>query len=104
MSLSYVPVPLGNFVFENAMVPECVPRQTAALTMILMCVVTTMRENDIRVNALFQELEPRFHLLTLLCPKSVMKWHYLNFGAGRVREKVGRGSPCFTLAQTCAAK
>jgi hypothetical protein len=72
--------------------------------MILMCVVAAVRKNDIRVNALLQHLEPRFDLLTLLREKSVLKGHYLNFGTGRVRQKVGRGSPCFTLALTCTAE
>ena len=67
------------------MVPKCVPRQTVDLTMILMCVVATVREDNIRINTLFQLLEPRFDLLTLFREKSVSKGHHLNSGTGRVR-------------------
>src|SRR5689334_13000453 len=86
------------------MVPECIPRQTADLPMILMSVVAPMRKNDIRSDAPLQSLEPRLDLLTLFREKSVPEVHHLDFRARRVVEKVaGRGFG-FTLALTSAAE
>ena len=42
--LANISVPLGNLVLENAMVAECIPRQTADLLMVLVCVIAIMRE------------------------------------------------------------
>ena len=52
VGLPDVSVPFGDLVFKNTMVPERVPGQAADLTMILMRVVASMRQNEIRLNPL----------------------------------------------------
>jgi hypothetical protein len=72
--------------------------------MILMRIVTTVRQDDIGIDTPFQGLEPRFDLLALLREKSISESHYLNSRVCGVSEKVGSGSPGFTLALNSAAE
>src|SRR3954451_3005226 len=48
IGLTKISVPFRNLVFENVVVPERIPGQTAHKPMVLMCVVPTMREDQIR--------------------------------------------------------
>ena len=51
IGLAQISIPLRNLVFKNAVVPECIPRQPANLAMVLMRIVSVMRENDIGIDA-----------------------------------------------------
>ena len=47
--LAQVSVPFWNLIFENAMIPKCIPRQTANFTMVLMCSSPMVRSIGIRI-------------------------------------------------------
>jgi hypothetical protein len=49
--LAEVSIPLGDFVFKDAMIAKRVPCQTTDLAMVLMRVIPTMREDDIGIGA-----------------------------------------------------
>jgi hypothetical protein len=65
--------------------------------MILMRVIATMSQDDIGINTRFQNLEPRFDLLSLFRKKSVAKRHDFNVCARRICQKVGRRCSCFAF-------
>ena len=51
VGLAHVSVPLGNLIFEYAVVPERVPRQAANLAMVLVRVVAIMSKDDVGIDA-----------------------------------------------------
>ncbi len=57
IGLSQVAVVLGNFVFENQVIPEGIPGQTRYLGMILMKVITIVGENEIGIDISFDVFE-----------------------------------------------
>jgi hypothetical protein len=86
------------------MIPESVPGQAADLTMILMSIVASVRQNEIGIESRFQRLEPGFYRLPLLGKKSVAKRHHFDLGACRFRKKLGGGTPRFALSSTYPAQ
>ena len=51
IGLADVSIPLGNLVFENAVIAERIPRQAADLAMVLVRVVAIMREDHVGIDA-----------------------------------------------------
>src|ERR1700719_1783802 len=86
------------------MIPESVPRQAADLTMILMRIVASVRQNEIGIESRLQRLEPGFYRLPLLWKKSVAKRHHFDLGACRSRQKLGGATPRFALSFTYPAQ
>src|SRR5262249_34471112 len=58
IGLTHVSIPFGNLVLENAVIAEGIPSQTAHLAVVLMCVVSAVCEDQVRIDAAFKILEP----------------------------------------------
>src|SRR5215467_9006555 len=76
--LTDVSIPLRNLVFKNAMISERVPCQTADVTVILVRIISAMREDDIRIRSRLQHLEPRLDCFPLFPEEPVAKPHHHN--------------------------
>jgi hypothetical protein len=65
IGITEIPVKFWNLILQNQMISKCIPRQLRDQPMILMQVISIMRENDIRRKFLFEILEIFFYFGTL---------------------------------------
>jgi hypothetical protein len=61
------------------MISKGIPNEASDLPMVLMCVVSSVGEDYIGINAVFQCFEPDLDLLALLRKEAVSKGHDFDF-------------------------
>src|SRR5262245_57630976 len=82
-----IAVPLWNFVFQNEMVAECIPRELRDLPVILMRIIAPMAEYHVGGHTLLQRLEPSLELGTVIRKKTIPEGRDIYSCADRVGEK-----------------
>ena len=101
---SKVPIPLGNLILKDHMVAKRVPGQPRDLAMILVGVIATVREYDVRIDLAFDRLEFVLELSALIGEVAVAKAAQIDLRARRTAQKpIGR-LRCFILARSDGAE
>jgi hypothetical protein len=90
IGLAKIAIPFRDLVFEDAMIAERVPGEPIDLAMVLMGVVATVRENNVRPASRLQRLEPAFDGFALLGKKTCPEVRDLDLHAPRPGQKILR--------------
>src|SRR5437764_13693024 len=80
------------------MISKRIPSEASDLAMVLMCIVLSVAENYIRIDAVLQRFKPSFDLSTLLGEEAVSKAHDLDLRTLGCSQKIARGGLCFSFA------
>src|ERR1700730_4436649 len=102
--LAHVTVPFRNFIFQDQVIAKCVPRMPCDFAMVLMSVITTVRQNDIGCDACLELFEPVLDLSAMHWKEAVLERQCLHSRVrGPVQEIAGRGA-CFVLSLALSAQ
>src|SRR5262249_37478700 len=85
-----ISVPLRDLVFKNDVIAKQVPGDLRDLSMVLMRVVRTMGQNEVRLDPRLEVFDPSFDLAPLVGEKPVLELRELDLCGGRAGQTRGR--------------